>query len=369
MYKFSTEMVFRGHPDKVCDQISDAILDEILSVDKNGRVACEVVGGKGKIFITGEITTNADINYTEIAKRVLRDVGYSDNIEIIVNLSAQSYDIALGVDKEGAGDQGLMFGYAEKSSTHNISPLFYYTKQLAINYDKQRRTNELLRPDGKCQLTGIFDQADQLIKIDTVVFSFQHVELNDNDYQNLLKEMEVNIKSIIPESLLDSDSKIFINPTGRFVVGGFDGDSGLTGRKIICDTYGGFARHGGGAFSGKDCTKVDRSAALIARQIAITLIEAGLYAKCEIQLSYGIGISYPMAVYINSFDQEAKLDKETLVNLILEFGNVKPKEIIESLDLKNTRFEKQARFGAFGNDKFVFEKANQTLLKEILKRM
>lgn len=364
MYKFSTEMVFRGHPDKVCDQISDAILDEILRQDKNARVACEVCGGKGKIFITGEITTNAEVDYQKITKDVLRNVGYSDDMEIIVNLSKQSHDIALGVDREGAGDQGLMFGYAEAGINY-ISPLFYLTKLLVVAYEEERKSNELLQPDGKCQLTGVFDENGVLVSIDTIVFSFQHAELSDIKYNELVEYIRKYVLMHLPEELITSNSKIFINPTGRFVVGGFEGDSGLTGRKIICDTYGGFARHGGGAFSGKDCTKVDRSAAFIARQIAITLVEAELFNKCEIQLSYGIGIDHPMAVYINGYNQEFKIPQEELSNLILKYGNVKPQEIIKSLDLKNFIYQDQARHGAFGMLEFEFEKPNLKLLEQI----
>ena len=318
---FTSESVTEGHPDKLCDYISDSILDAHLAEDENSRVACETVAGKGEIYITGEITSNAKVDIEQVARETIKEVGY-DNAEtdmdyrtckIIVNMSKQSSDIALGVDKaleekegegilsEGAGDQGLMFGYA-CDETEELMPLpIMLAHKLSKRLTEVRKENivENLRPDGKTQVTVEYE-GNEPVRIDTVVISTQHTA--DADLDRLKKDIkEKVIKYIIPSDLLDEKTKYYINPTGRFVIGGPLGDSGLTGRKIIVDTYGGYARHGGGAFSGKDATKVDRSASYMARCIAKNIVANKLAKKCEIQLSYAIGVAKPVSIYVETF--------------------------------------------------------------------
>ena len=319
---FTSESVTEGHPDKLCDYISDSVLDACLEQDKNSRVACETVAGKGKIIVTGEITTNANINVEEIVRNAIKEIGYDNSetdidyktCEILVNLSKQSPDIALGVDKsledkegedvesEGAGDQGLMFGFATDETEDYMPMPIYLAHKLARKLTEVRKNNEIpyLRPDGKVQVTIEYDENDNPVRADTVVVSTQHTA--DTDLEQLKKDIkEKVIFEIIPENLLDEKTKFYINPTGRFVIGGPLGDSGLTGRKIIVDTYGGYARHGGGAFSGKDPTKVDRSASYMARYIAKNVV-ANKYAKrCEIQLAYAIGVAKPVSILVNTF--------------------------------------------------------------------
>jgi len=338
---YTTEMVFRGHPDKVCDQISDAILDECLKQDKNSRVACEVMGGKGKIFITGELTTKANVNYNQVVKRVLKDIGYPTNYELIINISKQSPDIALGVDIGGAGDQGIMFGYATNETEESLPLAYVLVQKLSRKYDEIQKEVNFLKPDGKCQITIEGN------KINTLILSHQHT----NELQEgFIKE---NVIDPICSKFIDENTKILINPTGRFLIGGFEGDSGLTGRKIIVDTYGSFAKHGGGAFSGKDPSKVDRSGAYILRKIAKNIIKNKLADKIEIQISYAIGVRDPISININTFDTE-----KVSLNEIMDFINtydLTPNGIIKYLDLLNPIYEETAKYGHFGNDNFMWE--------------
>jgi len=342
---YTTEMVFRGHPDKVCDQISDAILDECLKKNSDARVACEVVGGKNKIFITGEISE--EIEYEKVVKRVLKDIGYRTNYEIIVNVSKQSPDIFLGTNNKvkGAGDQGMMFGFA-CNETPEFMPLAYMlVKNLSIEYDKHRKIKKFLKPDGKCQITMNNN------KIHTLIFSHQHTENYDKDY------VINNIINKVCNKYIDSNTKILINPTSRFVIGGFDGDSGLTGRKIIVDTYGSFSKHGGGAFSGKDCTKVDRSGAYILRKIAKNIVYKNMASKIEIQISYCIGIKEPISINFDTFNTNKVSLKE--IEEYIKSYDLTPYGIREYLKLYKPIFEKTARFGHFGNNDFSWEKLDK----------
>ena len=348
-YLFTSESVTSGHPDKVCDYISDSILDEALTQDKNSRVACEVSISKDTIFIFGEITTKAKLDYKEIAKKALREIGYStkgsgfdvENCKIILGIQEQSADIAMGVNSSldnnstlGAGDQGIMFGFA-CDETEELMPLaISIAHKLAKRLEFVRKNNILdyLMPDGKTQVTVEYEN-DIPKRIDTVVVSTQHK--NSIDIEELRKDIYNNIiVPVIPNNLLDKDTKIYINPTGRFVIGGPESDSGLTGRKIIVDTYGGYARHGGGAFSGKDPTKVDRSAAYMARYVAKNIVKAGLAKKCEIQLSYAIGVSKPVSIYINTYNTNTVPEEKILkaINTTFDFT---PEGIITTLNLQS----------------------------------
>ena len=372
---FTSESVTEGHPDKLCDFISDSVLDACLEQDKNSRVACETVAGKGEIYVTGEITTIANINIEEIVRNALKYVGY-DNSEtdidyrtckVLVNMSKQSSDIALGVDKsledkdgekvesEGAGDQGIMFGFACKE-TKNYMPLpIYLAHELShrLTYVRKKGIIDYLRPDGKVQVTVEYED-DKPLRVDTVVVSTQH---NANADMNKLKEdiKEHVIKAIIPENLLDEKTKYYINPTGRFVIGGPLGDSGLTGRKIIVDTYGGYSRHGGGAFSGKDATKVDRSAAYMARHIAKNIVANGLAEKCEIQFSYAIGVAKPVSIYVDTFGTNT-IPEDEIINKINEKFDLTPRGIINYLNLRNPIFKRTTNYGHFGKDEMPWEK-------------
>ena len=372
---FTSESVTEGHPDKLCDFISDSVLDACLEQDKNSRVACETVAGKGEIYVTGEITTIANINIEEIVRNALKYVGY-DNSEtdidyrtckVLVNMSKQSSDIALGVDKsledkdgekvesEGAGDQGIMFGFACKE-TKNYMPLpIYLAHELShrLTYVRKKGIIDYLRPDGKVQVTVEYED-DKPLRVDTVVVSTQH---NANADMNKLKEdiKEHVIKAIIPENLLDEKTKYYINPTGRFVIGGPLGDSGLTGRKIIVDTYGGYSRHGGGAFSGKDATKVDRSAAYMARHIAKNIVANGLAEKCEIQFSYAIGVAKPVSIYVDTFGTNT-IPEDEIINKINEKFDLTPRGIINYLDLQKPIFKRTTNYGHFGKDEMPWEK-------------
>ncbi len=372
---FTSESVTEGHPDKLCDYISDSILDAHLAEDENSRVACETVAGKGEIYITGEITSNAKVDIEAVARETIKEVGY-DNSEtdmdyrtckIIVNMSKQSSDIALGVDKaleekegegissEGAGDQGLMFGYA-CSETEELMPLpITLAHKLSKRLTQVRKENivENLRPDGKTQVT-IEYEGDTPVRVDTVVVSTQHTA--DADLDKLKKDIkEKVIKYIIPSDLLDEKTKYYINPTGRFVIGGPLGDSGLTGRKIIVDTYGGYARHGGGAFSGKDATKVDRSASYMARCIAKNIVANKLAKKCEIQLSYAIGVAKPVSIYVETFGT-ATIPEEEIAEKIYEKFDLTPRGIINYLNLRKPIYKKTTNYGHFGKTELPWEK-------------
>ncbi len=372
---FTSESVTEGHPDKLCDYISDSILDAHLAEDENSRVACETVAGKGEIYITGEITSNAKVDIEQVARETIKEVGY-DNAEtdmdyrtckIIVNMSKQSSDIALGVDKaleekegegissEGAGDQGVMFGYA-CDETEELMPLpIMLAHKLSKRLTEVRKENivENLRPDGKTQVTVEYE-GNEPVRIDTVVISTQHTA--DADLDRLKKDIkEKVIKYIIPSDLLDEKTKYYINPTGRFVIGGPLGDSGLTGRKIIVDTYGGYARHGGGAFSGKDATKVDRSASYMARCIAKNIVANKLAKKCEIQLSYAIGVAKPVSIYVETFGT-ATIPEEEIAKKIYEKFDLTPRGIINYLDLRKPIYKKTTNYGHFGKNELPWEK-------------
>ena len=372
---FTSESVTEGHPDKLCDYISDSILDSYLKKDKNARVACETVAGKGEIYITGEITSTANVDIEKVVRNTIKEVGYENSeydidyraCSIKINLSKQSPDIAQGVDKsledkegeniesEGAGDQGIMFGYA-CNETEELMPLpITLAHKLAKRLAQVRKENIInyLRPDGKVQVTVEYD--DELPKrVDTIVISTQH--LPEVDIQNLKKDViEKVIKPTVPNKLLDNNTKYFINPTGRFVIGGPLGDSGLTGRKIIVDTYGGFARHGGGAFSGKDATKVDRSASYMARFIAKNIVANGYAKRCEIQLAYSIGVAKPVAIYVNTFGTNT-IPEDEIVNKINDRFDLTPRGIINYLDLRKPIYRETTNYGHFGKENLTWEK-------------
>ena len=340
MKLYSNEIVFRGHPDKVCDQISDALLDAYLKEDKTSRCGIEVMGGKGKIFITGEVTSKAQINIKKIVNRVLKDIGYKKDYEIINNLGLQSKDIALGTNDEvgGAGDQGMMFGYA-CDDTEEMLPLAQVILQkLSMWYDEKRKECQYLFPDGKAQITGYYDENMKLKKIQYFTVSYQNDEKHRDYTDNLIKEKCLEICQKYNIEI----EKFLINPTGKFEIGGFDGDAGLTGRKIVVDSYHSFAKVGGGAFSGKDPSKVDRSGAYKAREIAKKYLKKYNLKWCQVQLSYAIGIEKPLAIYIDS--DKGKIETEE--NL---YDECKPKNIIKDLNLHNTCYEEKAKFGHFIN--------------------
>ena len=340
MKLYSNEIVFRGHPDKVCDQISDAILDECLKQDKNSRCGIEVMGGKGKIFITGEVTTKAKFNIEKITKRVLQDIGYDANYEIINNLGIQSPDIALGTNDEvgGAGDNGMMFGYACKDTKEYLPTTMVILQKLSESYDNLRKQDNRFLPDGKAQITGLYKN-NKLVKIKTFTICYQNTELDRISTDKIIKTLANNIchkYNIEVEEYL-------INPTGKFKIGGFTGDAGLTGRKIVVDSYQSFANVGGGAFSGKDPTKVDRSGAYKAREIAKRIIQENEeYTWCEVQLSYAIGISEPLAIYIKTNLGEIEANNNLYKECTL-------KNIIKDLNLQNECYEERAKFGHFRN--------------------
>lgn len=372
---FTSESVTEGHPDKLCDYISDSILDSYLAKDKNARVACETVAGKGEIFITGEITSTANVDIEQVVRDTIKEVGYADSeydidyrtCKIYINLSKQSPDIALGVDKsledkegkdvesEGAGDQGLMFGYA-CDETEELMPLpISLAHKLSKRLTKVRREKiiDYLRPDGKTQVTVEYD-GDKPVRVDTIVVSTQH--LPDVDMNVLKKDIiEKVIKPTVPANLLDENTKYFINPTGRFVIGGPLGDSGLTGRKIIVDTYGGAARHGGGAFSGKDPTKVDRSASYMARHIAKNIVANGYVKKCEIQIAYSIGVAKPVSIYVNTYGTNT-IPEEEIVEKIDKTFDLTPRGIINYLDLQRPIYRQTTNYGHFGKKDLPWEK-------------
>lgn len=372
---FTSESVTEGHPDKLCDYISDSILDSFLEKDENSRVACETVAGKGEIFITGEITSKAEVDIEKVVRQAIKEIGY-DNSEIdmdyrtckiIISLSKQSPDIALGVDKsletkkgegiesEGAGDQGLMFGFA-CDETKELMPLpISLAHRLAKRLSEVRKQKIIsyLRPDGKVQVTIEYNDGKP-VRVDTIVISTQHD--SDIDLDILKKDIKDKvIKEIVPKELLDEKTKYYINPTGRFVIGGPLGDSGLTGRKIIVDTYGGYARHGGGAFSGKDATKVDRSAAYMARFLAKNIVANGYAKKCEIQFAYSIGVAKPVSIYIDTFGTNT-IPEEEIVDKIKSKFDLTPRGIIEYLDLKKPIYRKTTNYGHFGKEDLSWEK-------------
>lgn len=372
---FTSESVTEGHPDKLCDYISDSILDSFLEKDENSRVACETVAGKGEIFITGEITSKAEVDIEKVVRQAIKEVGY-DNSEIdidyrtckiIISLSKQSPDIALGVDKsletkkgegiesEGAGDQGLMFGFA-CDETKELMPLpISLAHRLAKRLSEVRKQKIIsyLRPDGKVQVTIEYNDGKP-VRVDTIVISTQHD--SDVDLDVLKKDIKDKvIKEIVPKELLDEKTKYYINPTGRFVIGGPLGDSGLTGRKIIVDTYGGYARHGGGAFSGKDATKVDRSAAYMARFLAKNIVANGYAKKCEIQFAYSIGVAKPVSIYIDTFGTNT-IPEEEIVDKIKSKFDLTPRGIIEYLNLKKPIYRKTTNYGHFGKEDLSWEK-------------
>ena len=352
---FTSESVTEGHPDKLCDLISDSILDACLEQDENSRVAIETFASKNLITIAGQITTNAKIDAEKIARETMKQIGYDNEqtdidyrtCKIETNITTQSGDIAMGVDVGGAGDQGIMFGYACDENDEYMPLTIYYAHLLARQLSKVRRQHpDLLKPDGKTQVTVEYDENGVPARLDAVVLSTQH----DPDVTQ--EQIHEDIKKyvfdeIIPADMVDENTKYFINPTGRFVIGGPHGDSGLTGRKIIVDTYGGMARHGGGAFSGKDCTKVDRSAAYAARYVAKNIVAAGIAKKCEIQLSYAIGVAQPTSIAVDTFGT-GKLSDTKLVEILRENFDFRPAGIIKMLDLRRPIYKQTASYGHFG---------------------
>ena len=367
-FLFTSESVTEGHPDKIADQISDAVLDEVLRQDAKGRVACETFITTGLIVVGGEITTNAVLDYSKLARETVSEIGYNrakygfdaETCSVICTIDRQSPDIAMGVDTGGAGDQGLMFGYAS-NETKELMPLpIQLAHQLTRRLSEVRRQNILgyLRPDGKSQVTVEYENGHP-VRVDAVVISSQHGP--EIETERLREEiLDEVIKPTIPAELLDANSKYYVNPTGRFVVGGPMGDTGLTGRKIIVDTYGGAAPHGGGAFSGKDPTKVDRSACYMARYIAKNVVAAGIADRCQVQLAYAIGVAEPVSVYLDCHGT-AKIDEEKLAEIVRANFQLTPKGIIESLDLRRPIYKQTAAFGHFGRemeDGFSWELTN-----------
>ena len=362
---FTSESVTKGHPDKVADQISDAILDALLLSDPYSRSAVETTVEEGRCHIMGEVTTKADVDFESVARRTIRDIGYtspllgfSDQSEISVSIHAQSPDIAMGVDSLGAGDQGMMFGYAT-DETEELMPLsLMLSRSLSDRLTYLRENGECpwMRPDGKSQITLLYEDG-RIKAIDTVVVSVHHKE--DIELQDLRREvMEKVILPVLPSSLLASDTRYFINPTGRFVLGGPAADTGLTGRKIIVDTYGGHAHHGGGAFSGKDSTKVDRSASYAARNIASTIVSAHAAKKAEVQLAYAIGVKEPVSIHVDTFGTSS-LDEEVIVKWIRDNWDLSPSGIISLFSLRRPIFYQTASSGHFGHKEFPWEKVDE----------
>ena len=371
---FTSESVTEGHPDKMCDQISDAILDALLEQDPMSRVACETCTTTGMVMVMGEITTKAYVDIQKIVRDTVREIGYTrakygfdaDTCGVITAIDEQSADIAMGVDKAleakentmsdadieaiGAGDQGMMFGYATNETEEYMPYPISLAHKLALQLTKVRKDGTLtyLRPDGKTQVTVEYDENGKPKRLDAVVCSTQHdPEVSQEQIHEDIKKYVFD--PIIPEGMVDDDTKYFINPTGRFVIGGPHGDSGLTGRKIIVDTYGGYARHGGGAFSGKDCTKVDRSAAYAARYVAKNIVAAGLADKCEVQLSYAIGVAHPTSISVDTAGT-GKLADTKLVEIVRENFDLRPAGIIKMLDLRRPIYKQTASYGHFGRN-------------------
>lgn len=371
---FTSESVTEGHPDKMCDQISDAILDEMLKQDPMSRVACETCCTTGLVLVMGEVTTHAYVDIQKVVRETIRQIGYDcakygfdcDTCGVVVSLDEQSPDIAMGVNKAleakehtmseaeldaiGAGDQGMMFGFASNETEEYMPYPIALAHKLALQLTKVRKDGTLkyLRPDGKTQVTVEYDQNGRPIRLEAVVLSTQHDEaVTQEQIHKDIKEYVFD--AIIPADMIDEETRFFINPTGRFVIGGPQGDSGLTGRKIIVDSYGGYARHGGGAFSGKDCTKVDRSAAYAARYVAKNMVAAGLADKCEIQLSYAIGVAHPTSIMVDTFGT-GKLSDDKLVEIIRENFDLRPAGIIRMLDLRRPLYKQTAAYGHFGRN-------------------
>ena len=371
---FTSESVTEGHPDKICDQISDAVLDALLAQDPMSRVACETAVTTGLVLVMGEITTKAQIDIQTIVRETIREIGYDrakygfdcDTCGVIVALDKQSTDIAMGVDKAleakenhmsdeeieaiGAGDQGMMFGYATNETPELMPYPISLAHKLARKLTEVRKNGTLpyLRPDGKTQVSVEYDENGKPCRLEAVVLSTQHDE--DVTQEQIHEDIKKYVfDPVLPKELVDENTKFFINPTGRFVIGGPHGDAGLTGRKIIVDTYGGYARHGGGAFSGKDCTKVDRSAAYAARYVAKNLVAAGLAERCEIQLSYAIGVAQPTSVMVDTFGT-GKVSDEKLVEIIRENFDLRPAGIIKMLDLRRPIYKQTAAYGHFGRN-------------------
>lgn len=355
---FTSESVTEGHPDKVCDQIGDAILDDILAQDPNARVACEVCATTGLVLVMGEITTTGYCDVQKIVRKTVEEIGYNrgkfgfdaENLAVLVSLNEQSPDIALGVDADGAGDQGMMFGYACRETEEYMPLPINLAHKLARRLAAIRKdgSHKELRPDGKTQVSVEYDENGKPLRIDTIVVSTQHDEEVSQEY---LREMIIKdvITPIIPKELMDENTKIFVNPTGRFVVGGPKGDSGLTGRKIIVDTYGGYAPHGGGSFSGKDPTKVDRSASYMARYVAKNMVAAGFADRMQIQLSYAIGVAKPISICIDTFNTSKYTEKE-LIDIVNANFDLTPKGIISTLDLRRPIYRQTATYGHFGRN-------------------
>lgn len=387
---FTSESVTEGHPDKMCDAISDAVLDELLKQDPMSRVACETVTTTGLVLVMGEITSNAYVDIQKVVRNTIREIGYTkaeygfdaDTCGVITAIDEQSADIAMGVDKAleakehsmsedeiaaiGAGDQGMMFGYATNETAAYMPYPVELAHKLALQLAKVRKDGTLphLRPDGKTQVTVEYDENDRPVRLDAVVLSTQH----DPDVTQ--EQIHADIKKyvfdeILPGEMVDGNTKFYVNPTGRFVIGGPHGDSGLTGRKIIVDTYGGYARHGGGAFSGKDCTKVDRSASYAARYAAKNLVAAGLAEKCEVQLSYAIGVAQPTSVMVDTFGT-GRLPDQRLTEIVRDNFDFRPAGIIKMLDLRRPIYKQTASYGHFGRDDLdlPWEKLDKT---EVLK--
>ena len=372
-FLFTSESVTEGHPDKIADQISDSILDACLAEDPFSRVACETLTCTGLVVVAGEITTKAHLDVQTLVRNAVKEIGYDDALKgfdsntcaVISTINTQSPDIAQGVDTGGAGDQGMMFGYATNETPELMPTPISLAHKLAFKLSEVRKSGKMayLRPDGKSQVTVEYDANHRPVRIDAVVISTQHAEFSDKDKNSTLTNdqlradiMEHVILAVLPAELLDGDTKYHINPTGRFVIGGPMGDSGLTGRKIIVDTYGGMGRHGGGAFSGKDPTKVDRSAAYMARYIAKNVVASGLADRCEVQLAYAIGVAEPVSVRVDTFGT-GKIGEPRLVELVRENFKLTPKGIIESLNLRRPVFKKTAAYGHFGRtgDTFTWE--------------
>jgi len=376
-FLFTSESVTEGHPDKIADQISDAILDACLAEDPTSRVACETLTCTGLVVVAGEITSKAHLDVQTLVRETVRGIGYDDALKgfdcntcsVISAINKQSPDIAQGVDTGGAGDQGMMFGYATNETPELMPTPISLAHRLAEKLSEVRKNGKMpyLRPDGKSQVTVEYNAQGKPVRVDAVVISTQHAEFSDRDPNSTVTNEQLHadiqehvIEAVIPAELLDENTKYHINPTGRFVIGGPMGDSGLTGRKIIVDTYGGMGRHGGGAFSGKDSTKVDRSAAYMARYIAKNIVAAGLADRCEVQLAYAIGVAEPVSVRVDTFGS-GKVSEPRLIELVRENFKLTPKGIIESLNLRRPVFKATAAYGHFGRtgDAFTWEKTDK----------